>query len=86
MLALTLRKILLVSAGILTVVFGIISLVLPILPGFVLIIVGLMLFAKAAGGHWEKSTEHKIQHIVKMIKAKLIGLRLAARKITAIFF
>jgi len=86
MIVLTIRKILLISAGIVLLIAGLMGMILPIIPGFVLGIVGIMLFAKAAGEHREKEMRDRLQRLANALKIRLAGARLAAKKITAIFF
>ena len=84
MLVVTFKKILFIVAGILTVFAGFVSLLFPIIPGFVLIFVGIIFLARAWGGHREIELKNKIKTGLKKLKPG--GLKTMLQKVVTILF
>ena len=84
MVGTTLRKILLIIAGILIVLVGFVSLLFPVIPGFVLIFIGIIFFVRAWGGNREKVFKNKIKDGLRKLKPG--GLKSVLQKVVTILF
>ena len=64
----TIKKALYIWTGLCAVIFGIVSLVLPILPGLIVVILGLSLIAHGINGKGDWKPRKDLKTVIKTVK------------------